>query len=129
MKISFEQKEILQKVIEERLKLALENSKYLLSGLQDKSFKSILSKIHVEKFTLNKDEAICLAHLTTGIIRNKNLYLKNWVLKDWINVPVETKKRLLDNDALLDILQQVKHYIKDIFTTTLNIEIKMSLKR
>jgi hypothetical protein len=115
MKISLEQKEILQLVIEERIKLALENPRYLLSGLQEKSFKSILFKIHEEKITLNKDEAICLAHLTAEIIRNKNLQLKNWVLKDWLNVPEKIKKRLLVNDTLLDILQQVKHYIKDIF--------------
>jgi hypothetical protein len=115
MKITIEQKEILQTVIEERFKLASENNQYILSGLQEKSFKSILSKIHLEKFTLKKDEAICLAHLTTDIIRKNSLLLKNWALKDWVNIPDEIKKRLLVNDALLDVLQLGKHYINDIF--------------
>lgn len=113
--ISSEQKEILQRVIEERLKLASEKSEYSLSGLLEKSFKSILSKKHIESFTLNKKESISLAFLSSEMIGDAKLYLNNWVLKDWLNIPEETKKKLIENDVLLDILQQVKHHIKDYF--------------
>jgi len=103
MKLAINDRAIVRKIIFHKL----EKEKGSLSPTQLNSFNSILDKMQNDKFTFDKSETLCFAHLANEYIKAfyTDYRINNCLF--WLDLTTDVKQRIEEKDAIIELGNQL----------------------